>query len=153
MSKLAPEPRRCPRDHPITGDNEAILSHGYATCRACRVARGRIPTTRTPEDQTAFQVLSDQVYALDGALPPRPNQGYCTRGHRLEEPNLVASALAKGKRTCRACNQAHALRHARLSRNPELADSPELDLQVLADLKYRELLERVRIRRVRRYRK
>lgn len=153
MARFTAGPRLCPRKHPITGDNLVILSNGYPTCRACRVARSRIPTTRTPEDQAAFQVLSDQVYAADGALPPRENAGYCTRGHRVEEPNLVASALARGHRTCRACNQAHALRYARLRRNPELADSPELDLQVLADLKYRELFERTRTRRVSKYRR
>jgi hypothetical protein len=35
---------------------------------------------------------------------------HCPRGHALVAPNLVHGSLARGKRECRACNQARASR-------------------------------------------
>jgi hypothetical protein len=50
----------------------------------------------------------------------------CMRGHRLEEPNLVLSGVARGKRNCLSCTRA-------LSR---VRHNPALDLQTESDLIY-----------------
>lgn len=49
------------------------------------------------------QNMSDKSIAGRHYLQKRT---HCPRGHLLEEPNLVPSALKIGKRTCRACGRA-----------------------------------------------
>lgn len=39
------------------------------------------------------------------------NRSHCPRGHELEPPNLVPSALASGKRACHACALARSYAH------------------------------------------
>lgn len=60
---------------------------------------------------------------------------HCPRGHPLSEPNLVGSALARGKRSCLACGRAYSTRRAAAA-----AGRLAPDLQELSDAKYAEIM-------------
>lgn len=48
---------------------------------------------------------------------------HCPRGHRLEAPNLIPSAIRKGKRNCLACDRARAFTRRRgIEFTKDLAD-------------------------------
>jgi hypothetical protein len=59
---------------------------------------------------------------------------HCLRGHRLAEPNLVPSILARGRRDCLACHKARAKKTKRLE-----AKGIEVDRLALADDYYQQL--------------
>ena len=128
----------CKRRHEFTTTNTQLDRHGRRTCRACAVTRTRIPRIETVEDETRFQTLADQVFAAGGVLPPLPAKTRCKRGHRLAGPNLMPSALARGKRSCLACNRGNVLYRSRVRRGAICAD-PGL-LEEVIEAKYREIV-------------
>lgn len=64
----------------------------------------------------------------------RSGQTKCNRGHDLTPPNIAAWALARGVRACLACARARARRNDMASRGVEI------DLQVVSDLCYGEIM-------------
>lgn len=66
---------------------------------------------------------------------PRLNRTICSRGHRLEQPNLDPRQLRLGKRLCRACRNAHATLTKRRRRGL-FEDDREVALQECADRAY-----------------
>lgn len=131
-------PGYCLRGHKVTPANTRTASNGKTTCLACYLARVRIPKQDTPERKRAVAELADQVYAAGGVLPPLPPRDKCNRGHRLTGPNLMPSALARGKRSCLACNRGNVLYRSRVRRGAICAD-PELLEEIIA-AKYREIV-------------
>ena len=63
---------------------------------------------------------------------PQRNKTHCSRGHKLESPNLRVSLQKKGWRGCLSCNRAS----ARMSKKP----GSEADFQELSDSYYRLLM-------------
>lgn len=131
-------PGYCLRGHKMTPANTRTASNGKTTCLACYLARVRIPKQDTPERKRAVAELADQVYAAGGVLPPLPPRDKCNRGHRLAGPNLMPSALARGKRSCLACNRGNVLYRSRVRRGAICAD-PAL-LEEVIEAKYREIV-------------
>lgn len=66
---------------------------------------------------------------------PFATRTVCPRGHRLAEPNLIASQLLKGSRSCKACMCAHGkLRTAK--RRGE-----SIDFQAVSDAHYAQIMQ------------
>jgi hypothetical protein len=61
---------------------------------------------------------------------------HCPRRHRLDEPNLVASTLAAGRRDCLSCHKARAKKTRRLE-----AKGIQIDRLALADDYYRLIMK------------
>lgn len=60
------------------------------------------------------------------------NKTHCSRGHQLDEPNLVRAEVKRGHRSCLACSRARAY----VRGNPLLADN----LQAVADSYYEQVI-------------
>lgn len=85
----------------------------------------------------AGEELDDACKAAERAewhkRPKKPKPAprtHCSRGHELREPNLRPSALAAGARACLSCDRARGRSRTR----------PGVDLQVLADQMYAEIM-------------
>lgn len=104
----------CPRGHELIGPNlvNQTRSHPERSCRACARERARARHIGEPFSEA----LADEQYEklMDGtATVYACDKTHCPRGHALEEPNLVASALRSGSRTCLACSRERARAHKR----------------------------------------
>lgn len=62
------------------------------------------------------------------------NKTTCPRGHSLKEPNLVGSALRRGRRECLACNRGRGVVRWRKSRGIDIT------FKEASDMKYAELI-------------
>jgi len=81
---------------------------------------------------TRLENLRDRI--RHGQLHHNSLKPTCVNGHRLHEPNLKRSEVARGHRKCLACTRAHGVcwRAARNGR--------KLDFRLIADQKYVEIM-------------
>lgn len=99
----------CRRGHPRTAENTGKPRNGRRYCKDCK--------------------------AEDYPRHPRPRQIACLRGHRLDPPNLVLSAQARGQRTCLACHRALTQRWNARKRGRDF------DVQAYADIQYERIMD------------
>lgn len=78
-------------------------------------------------DETGKQNMQD---AIRHGTNKEVRKTHCIRGHKLEDPNLVASYLHRG-RNCLACRRARAVKK----------NHPGLTIQEISDAKYREIIK------------
>lgn len=120
---------QCPRGHALAEPNlvTSQLARGYRQCKACHRAQSKLKVRGLGPEH--LQAVADECYArILAGDPPLQRNTHCTRGHRLEEPNLV-----RGRRGCLSCNRAQAY----LARHPE-RNTPE-EIQTAADGYYARL--------------
>ncbi len=79
---------------------------------------------------------SNSLDAVEHGTHNNSRKTNCPRGHRLVEPNLVASTLRQGRRDCLSCHKARAKKTQRLE-----AKGIQIDRLALADDYYRQLMK------------
>lgn len=123
---------RCPRSHRLEAPNlvQHVAEKGRRACLACRratvnaqdlLAAGKVIDIDAAADRHYQQIMSGTAR---GRMADRTR---CPRKHPLVQPNLVLSALAKGRRSCLACaraasNEHSAKRHGRSFDRYAMAD-------------------------------
>lgn len=87
------------------------------------------------------EVTDRENLLADGSLSPikrNVEKTHCDRGHSLSGENLVKAEIAIGRRSCRACNNAHVARDNALRRRGETWTDDQF--QAYADAKYAEYM-------------
>lgn len=102
------EAAQCSRGHDLSADNlvHSDWKDGHRKCLACSRAYDR--TMRKGWSDDLMQSESDAEYrSILANGPDRILKTHCRRGHPIQEPNLVPSALKHGRRHCLACQRTH----------------------------------------------
>lgn len=87
------------------------------------------------------EVTQRENTLADGSLSPAKRHAektHCPLGHSLSGENLIKSQLAIGRRSCRACNNAHVARNDALRRRGEMWTDEQF--HAFADRRYAELM-------------